>query len=207
MVFQKQIKDMIKRLEMMGIRDKNVLSVMAKVPRHKFISEAFGFQAYDEKALPIGYGQTISHPYTVGKMTELLEVKNGDRILEIGTGSGYQTAVLAALKAQVFSVEIKRPLSEKAKKNLSELGYMALLKIGDGRKGWKAYAPYHAIIVTAGAPVIPNELLDQLCIRGKLLIPVGSKEKQKLTLYEKGENATTRKVMEDFKFVPLLPER
>jgi len=207
MVFQKQIKDMIKRLETMGIRDENVLSVMAKIPRHKFISEAFGFQAYDEKALPIGYGQTISHPYTVAKMTELLEVKNGDRILEIGTGSGYQTAVLGALKAQVFSVEIIRPLSERAKMILSELGNMALLKIGDGRKGWKAYAPYHAIIVTAGASVIPHELLDQLRIRGKLLIPVGSKEKQKLTLYVKGENETTLKVMEEFQFVPLLPGR
>jgi protein-L-isoaspartate(D-aspartate) O-methyltransferase len=204
MVYQKQIRDMINRLEMMGIRDKNVLSVMAKVPRHKFISEAFGFQAYDEKALPIGHGQTISHPYTVAKMTELLEVKSGDKILEIGTGSGYQTAVLTALKAQVFSIEIKNPLSEKAKKILSELGYQALLKIGDGRKGWKAYAPYHAIIVTAGAPVIPTELLNQLRIGGKLLIPVGSKEKQNLMLYIKGENETNIKVMEEFQFVPLL---
>jgi len=189
---------------MMGIRNKNVLSVMAIVPRHKFISEALAFQAYDEKTLPIGYGQTISHPYTVAKMTELLEVKNGDKILEIGTGSGYQTAVLAALKAQVFSIEIKNPLSEKAKKILSELGYQALLKIGDGRKGWKACAPYHAIIVTAGAPVIPIELLNQLKIGGKLLIPVGSKEKQKLTLYVKGENETNINVMDEFQFVPLL---
>jgi protein-L-isoaspartate(D-aspartate) O-methyltransferase len=204
MVIQKQIKDMVNRLEMMGICNKNVLSVMARVPRHKFISEALAFQAYDEKALPIGYGQTISHPYTVAKMTELLEVKNGDKILEIGTGSGYQTAVLAALKAQVFSIEIKNPLSEKAKKILSELGYQALLKIGDGRKGWKACAPYHAIIVTAGAPVIPTELLNQLKIGGKLLIPVGSKEKQKLTLYVKGENETNKNVMDEFQFVPLL---
>ncbi len=189
---------------MMGIRNKNILSVMAIVPRHKFISEALAFQAYDEKALPIGYGQTISHPYTVAKMTELLEVKNGDKILEIGTGSGYQTAVLAALKAQVFSIEIKNPLSERAKKILSNLGYQALLKIGDGRKGWKAYAPYHAIIVTAGAPVIPTELLNQLKIGGKLLIPVGSKKKQKLTLYVKGENETNINVMDEFQFVPLL---
>jgi protein-L-isoaspartate(D-aspartate) O-methyltransferase len=195
---------MVERLQQLGIESKSVLSAMLKVPRHKFISEALRFQAYDEKALPIGYGQTISHPFTVARMSELLNIKKGDKILEIGTGSGYQTAILSELKSQVWSVELKKPLVDKAKKNLLELGYNVAIRSGNGRLGWKAYAPYNAIIVTAGAPVLPKKLIDQLVIGGKLIIPIGPREKQNLTVYTKGENEIKEKIIDVFQFVPLL---
>jgi protein-L-isoaspartate(D-aspartate) O-methyltransferase len=204
MVYEKQIKTMVERLQQLGIESKSVLSAMLKVPRHKFISEALRFQAYDEKALPIGYGQTISHPFTVARMSELLNIKKGDKILEIGTGSGYQTAILSELKSQVWSVELKKPLVDKAKKNLLELGYNVAIRSGNGRLGWKAYAPYNAIIVTAGAPVLPKKLIDQLVIGGKLIIPIGPREKQNLTVYTKGENEIKEKIIDVFQFVPLL---
>jgi protein-L-isoaspartate(D-aspartate) O-methyltransferase len=204
MVYEKQIKTMVERLQQLGIESKSVLSDMLKVPRHKFISEALRFQAYDAKALPIGYGQTISHPFTVARMSELLNIKKGDKILEIGTGSGYQTAILSELKSQVWSVELKKPLVDKAKKNLLELGYNVAIRSGNGRLGWKAYAPYNAIIVTAGAPVLPKKLIDQLVIGGKLIIPIGPREKQNLTVYTKGENEIKEKIIDVFQFVPLL---
>ena len=188
----------------MGIKNKAVLKAMSRVPRHKFISEALAYQAYDEKALPIGYGQTISHPYTVAKMTELLSIKKGEKILEIGTGSGYQTAVLSEMQAQVWSVEIKKLFVEKAKSVLINLGYNVAIRCGDGRHGWEAYAPYKAIIVTAGAPVLPNKLIEQIEIGGKLIIPIGPKEKQKLTVISKGESKIIQEIIDEFQFVPLL---
>ena len=172
MVFEKQIKVMLERLKQMGIEDNQVLDAMSKVPRHKFVSEALSFQAFDEKALPIGHGQTISHPFTVARMSEVLNIKSGDKVLEIGTGSGYQTAVLSELKAQVWSIEFKKSLAYKAKKILGDLGYHIAIKTGDGRYGWKAYAPYDAIIVTAGAEIVPEELLKQLKKGGRLIIPI-----------------------------------
>ena len=195
---------MIRRLESMGINDSKVLKVMGEIPRHRFIAEALGFQAYDEKALPIGYKQTISHPYTVARMTEVLNVKDGDKILEIGTGSGYQTAVLIALGARVYSVEIIKSLTDKAKKLLIELGYHSALKCGDGRLGWSAHAPYDAIIVTAGAPVVPEQLLSQLNIGGKMIMPIGSKENQQLTLYIRKKEGFKQEIMESYLFVPLV---
>lgn len=204
LIYQKKIESMIRRLKGLGITNKPVLDAMAQIPRHLFISEVFGFQAYDEKALPIGFGQTISHPYTVAKMTELLSVNHGDKILEIGTGSGYQAAVLVALDANLFSIEINRSLGEKSKNLLAELGYHAAIRIGDGSKGWKAYAPFKRIIVTAGAPVIPEALIDQLDDDGILLIPVGGQEKQKLIIIRKFEGKINKEESEDFTFVPLL---
>ena len=204
MVYEKQIKTMVDRLREMGIEDDNVLDAMLKVPRHNFISEALRFQAYDEKALPIGHGQTISHPFTVARMTELLNIKSGEKVLEIGTGSGYQTAVLSELKAQVWSVELKKPLVNKAKKTLAQLGYTVAIRNGNGSFGWKAYAPYHAIIVTAGATVLPEELLNQLHEGGRLIIPIGPGKKQKLTLYIKGKSEVEQKIIDEFQFVPLL---
>jgi protein-L-isoaspartate(D-aspartate) O-methyltransferase len=204
MVYEKQIASMVDRLKAMGIADKKVLRAISRVPRHKFVSEALAFQAYDEKALPIGYGQTISHPYTVAKMSELLSINKGEKVLEIGTGSGYQAAILLEMKAQVWSIELKKPLAGKADKLLSELGYNIAIRCGDGRQGWKAYAPYNAIIVTAGAPVLPKKLLEQLTTRGKLIIPIGPIEKQKLTVYTKGKNRTNEQILDEFKFVPLL---
>ncbi|TFH02486.1 MAG: protein-L-isoaspartate O-methyltransferase, partial [Calditrichales bacterium] len=132
MHYQKKRETMVSRLREMGIVDNTVLQAMARVPRHQFIAEAFSHQAYDEKALPIGYGQTISHPYTVARMTEELNVNPGDKILEIGTGSGYQAAILAELKAQLFTIEIKKPLSDKARLIMDTLGYRAAIRCGDG---------------------------------------------------------------------------
>jgi len=204
MVYEKQIKRMVERLEKMGIKDKSVLKAMSRVPRHKFIAEAMAFQAYDEKALPIGYRQTISHPFTVAKMSELLSINKGEKVLEIGTGSGYQAAILLEMKAQVWSIELKKPLASKANKLLAELGYNTAIRCGDGRQGWKAYAPFNGIIVTAGAPVLPNMLLEQLAIGGKLIIPIGPKEKQKLTVYTKGKKQIKEQILDEFQFVPLL---
>lgn len=195
---------MADRLKLMGIEDRMVLTAMSKVPRHEFISEALRFQAYDEKALPIGYGQTISHPYTVARMSELLNIKCGEKVLEIGTGSGYQTAILSELQAQVWSVELKKPLADKAKKVLAKLGYTVAIRNGNGRLGWKSYAPYDSIIVTAGAPVLPDELINQLHINGKLIIPIGPREKQKLMVYTKEESEVQQQIIDEFQFVPLL---
>jgi protein-L-isoaspartate(D-aspartate) O-methyltransferase len=204
MVYEKQIKTMVERLEKMGIKDKSVLKAMSRIPRHRFISEAMAFQAYDEKALPIGYGQTISHPFTVAKMSELLGIKNGEKVLEIGTGSGYQAAVLLEMKAQVWTIELKKPLANRAHKLLTELGYNVATRCGDGRQGWKGYAPYKAIIVTAGAPVLPQELFEQLETGGKLIIPIGPREKQQLTVYTKNKDQISEQVLDEFQFVPLL---
>jgi protein-L-isoaspartate(D-aspartate) O-methyltransferase len=204
MVYEKRIKAMVDRLKQMGIESNEVLTAMSKVPRHEFISEALRFQAYDEKALPIGHGQTISHPFTVARMSELLDLKIGEKVLEIGTGSGYQTAVLLELQTQVWSVELKKPLAEKAKKVLASLGYTVAIRNGNGRLGWKSYAPYHAIIVTAGTPVLPEELINQLHTNGKLIIPIGPGEKQKLTVFTKGKSEINQKIIDEFKFVPLL---
>jgi len=204
MVYEKQIKKMVERLKQMGIENKDVLKAMSQVPRHEFISDALGFQAFDEKALPIGYGQTISHPFTVARMSELLNIKRGDKVLEIGTGSGYQTAILSELKAQVWSIELIQPLADRAKKKLSMLGYNVAIKNGDGSRGWKVYAPYNAIIVTAGASFLPQDLIEQLKTGGKLIIPIGPKDKQQLTIYTKMTNQTKKQVLDEFQFVPLL---
>ena len=195
---------MIKRLRAAGIEDEEVLRAMAAVPRHRFISDVFAYQAYDEKALPIGHGQTISHPYTVARMTELLHVQAGDKVLEIGTGSGYQAAVLCALGVTVFSIEIHKPLADKARSILHGLGFKPALRIGNGTAGWPAHAPYKGIIVTAGAAVLPGKLPDQLEDGGRLLIPLGSRDEQQLTLYQRqGEKIRVSRI-DKFKFVPLL---
>jgi protein-L-isoaspartate(D-aspartate) O-methyltransferase len=137
-------------------------------------------------------------------MSELLEIKQGDKVLEIGTGSGYQAAILLEMKAQLWTIELKKPLADKASRLLEELGYRVAVRCGDGRQGWRAYAPYKAIIVTAGAPVLPKELLDQLGTGGKLVIPIGPKEKQQLTIYTKRNTEITEEILDDFQFVPLL---
>jgi len=204
MVYEKQIKGMVERLVQMGIEDKKVLAAMSKAPRHEFISEALRFQAYDEKALPIGYGQTISHPFTVARMSELLNIKGSEKVLEIGTGSGYQTAILLELKAQVWSIELKNKLADKAKITLSKLGYTVATKCGDGSRGWETFAPYKAIIVTAGAPVLPQKLIEQLQTGGRLIIPIGPREKQKLTIFVKEQTEIQEQILDEFQFVPLL---
>jgi len=205
--FEQKRKSMIFRLREMGITEKSVLKAMEKVPREKFLSAGLEHQAYDEKALPIGFNQTISHPYTVAKMTELLQIKSGYRILEIGTGSGYQAAVLCAMHANLFTVEIEAELGQQAKKKLNALGYTFVSKIGDGSVGWKAYAPYDGIIVTAGVPAIAEELIEQLKTGGKLIIPVGDENKQKLTVFEKTEKEINKKEIKEVLFVPMTGKK
>jgi protein-L-isoaspartate(D-aspartate) O-methyltransferase len=204
MQFQVQRKKMIQRLNEQGITDVRLLQAMYRIPRHRFVANGFEFQAYDEKALPIGFGQTISHPYTVARMTELLKLSNGDKVLEIGTGSGYQTALLCELGNRVFTVEIKQELVQQSKKVLNELKYTFAIACKDGSTGWRAHAPYDAIIVTAGAPLTPEILLDQLTDCGRLLIPLGSKNQQQLWLYEKRENTFAIDKFDHLVFVPLV---
>lgn len=164
-----------------GIKDKRVLDVMARVPRDRFVEEALVGEAYNDHPLPIGHRQTISQPYIVALMTEALELSGDETVLEIGTGSGYQTAILAGLARRVCTVERIRPLLSKAKRTLEELGYPNILyKAFDGTLGWEQYAPYEAIIVTAGAPKIPKPLVEQLAENGRLVIPVGNRYSQDL---------------------------
>ncbi len=196
-------KAMVERLRKAGISSNSVLSAMETVPRHHFVPPGLEFQAYDEKALPIGFDQTISHPYTVAVMSQALDVQKGQRILEIGTGSGYQAAVLCEMGAQVFTVEKVAALAKFAADKLSAFKYHYVTRTGDGTLGWQHYAPFDSIIVTAGAPVVPEALLQQLKEHGKLIIPVGKREEQVLTLYLKENDGIKKMELEILKFVPL----
>ncbi len=205
MIFEKKIEEMIRRLEAKGIDNPRVLQAMRKVPRHYFVAPGMELQAYDEKALPIGFGQTISHPYTVALMTQILNPKSGERILEIGTGSGYQAAILSEMGATVFSIEKVRDLALRAERRLKQLGYgyRVLIRIGDGSLGWAAHAPYDAIIFTAGAPHAPEHLFAQLDQGGRLLVPIGEKDEQILTLFIKEQQKIVTKEISKLRFVPL----
>jgi len=198
---------LVKIIQKKGISNEKVLAAISKIPRHLFMDSGFIDFAYQDNAFPIAADQTISQPYTVAFQTELLELKAGDRVLEIGTGSGYQTAVLIELKAEVYSIERQKELYEKARKFLPRLGYVAKkLSFGDGYKGWSEYAPFDKIIVTAGAPFVPKPLLSQLKIGGRLVIPVGD-DVQIMTLYiRKGEKEFEKHELGDFRFVPMLKE-
>jgi protein-L-isoaspartate(D-aspartate) O-methyltransferase len=191
-----------------GIKDKMVLDAMSKVPRHLFMDSGFVDFAYQDKPFPIGADQTISQPYTVAYQTELLEVEPGDKILEIGTGSGYQTAVLIELKAEVYSIERQKELYTKVKKFLPKVGYVPKkLVFGDGYLGLPEHAPFDGIIVTAGAPYVPKALLGQLKIGGKLVIPVGD-DVQIMTVFTRtAENKFDKLEYGDFRFVPMLKEK
>ena len=174
---------LVKIIKAKGIKNKKVLDAISKVPRHLFMDSGFIDFAYKDQAFPIAANQTISQPYTVAFQTELLEIEEGDKVLEIGTGSGYQTAVLITLKAEVYSIERQKELYEKARKYLPKIGYVAKkLSFGDGYKGWPAFAPFDKILVTAGAPEVPKALLSQLKIGGRLVIPVGD-DIQTMTVY------------------------
>jgi len=169
------------QLERRGIRDPRVLRAVAKVPRHMFVEEALVGRAYGDHPLPIGEGQTISQPYMVALMSEALELAGHERVLEIGTGSGYQTAILAELCGKVFTVERLKSLSDRAMRRLDELGYYNVLaRVGDGSMGWREEAPFDAVMVTAAAPDVPAALLDQLMVKGRLVIPVGDAQTQVL---------------------------
>lgn len=171
-----------------GVRDRLVLEAMSEIPREIFVDEALRTQAYADSALPIGHGQTISQPFIVARMTELLDVSRKHRVLEIGTGTGFQTALLARIAAHVFSVERIEALAEKARRNLHLLGFENVrIRVGDGSTGWIEEAPFDRILVTAGAPGIPRSLLGQLATQGKLLLPVGDDRGQLLTVVESSE--------------------
>ena len=186
------------------ITDDRILKAMATVERHLFVPEPFTGKAYEDSALPIGRGQTISQPYTVAFMTQALGVRPGDKILEIGTGSGYQAAVLAEMGARVFSIERDLELLAGARKLLDRLKYRIATKGGDGTVGWNDFAPYNGIIVTAGAPEVPQPLVRQLADGAKLVIPVGSLQYQTLIVITKRGEDFERREIEGFKFVPLI---
>jgi len=200
-------KKLVEMLADKGITDKSVLNAMQKIPRHFFFDKTFESHAYEDKAFPIGEGQTISQPYTVAYQTQLLHVHKNDKVLEIGTGSGYQTCVLSELGANVYSIERHESLSKKAAVMLTHFGYKANLLFGDGTKGWPEEAPFDKIIVTAGAPVVPKQLAAQLAIGGIMVIPVGDAVvQQMLTIVRKSEKSFEKIVMDNFKFVPLIGE-
>lgn len=197
-----------KVLEEKGITDKNVLEAIKKIPRHLFLNSSFEDFAYQDKAFPIAAGQTISQPYTVAFQSQLLEVKKDQKILEIGTGSGYQTAVLCLLGAKVYSVERQNELFKITSLLLPKLGIRPKhLSFGDGYKGLPNYAPFDSIIVTAGAPIIPQPLMAQLKIGGRLVIPLGENEQVMTMLIRKNETQFEKHEFGDFKFVPLLENK
>jgi protein-L-isoaspartate(D-aspartate) O-methyltransferase len=188
-----------------GIQDPKLIVAMQKVPRHLFVEEALQNQAYNDHPLPIGEKQTISQPYIVALMTEALQLKGDERILEIGTGSGYQTTILAEMAEKVFSVERIRSLAIKARRLLYELGYFNVeIKIFDGTYGWVEKAPFDAIIVTAGSPDIPQPLIDQLAIGGRLVIPLGDQSLQDLIRITKTEKGIKREDLGGCRFVKLI---
>lgn len=191
-----------------GIKDQNVLDAIRKIPRHLFLDSSFEDYAYQDKAFPIAANQTISQPYTVAFQSELLQIKKDDKVLEIGTGSGYQTAVLCLLGAKVYSVERQNELFKKTAVLLPKLGIRPKhLSFGDGYKGLEHYAPFDSIIVTAGAPIIPKPLMAQLKIGGRLVIPVGEKEQIMTLLIRKNETQFEKHEFGDCKFVPLLEKK
>ena len=201
-------KNMLKELSEKGISSTLVINAMEEVPRHLFLDNAFLEIAYENKAFPIGCGQTISHPYTVAFQSQMLDIKKGDKVLEIGTGCGYQTSVLAKLGAKIFSIERHRPLYIKTKSLLKKLNIRATLFYGDGYAGQKAFAPFDKIIVTAAAPYIPDALVEQLAPQGLMIIPVGEGKQQTMIFITKNKDGTINKTEKgSFSFVPMLEDK
>jgi protein-L-isoaspartate(D-aspartate) O-methyltransferase len=189
-----------------GVRDPSVIQAMRHVPRHQFVTESEQEYSYEDRPLPIGYGQTISQPYIVAFMTEALKLQPTDKVLEIGTGSGYQAAVLAKIVSEVFTIEIVEPLAKRAEEILSQLGYTNVhVQAGDGYQGWPAESPFDAIILTAAPDHIPQPLLDQLAIGGRLILPVG-KFFQELVLVNRTNEGYKQQVLLPVAFVPMTGE-
>ena len=198
-------KQLVETIREKGIEDINVLNAIENVPRHFFFDSSFLNFAYEDKAFPIGAGQTISQPYTVAFQTELLEIKKGDKVLEVGTGSGYQACILAEMGARVYSVERQKSLYGKAVKFIPSIGYIVKLFYGDGYDGLPSFAPFDKIIVTAGAPFIPDALVEQLKPGGILVIPLGAGDIQIMTTITKiSESECKKREYGTFRFVPLL---
>jgi protein-L-isoaspartate(D-aspartate) O-methyltransferase len=204
--FEKKRQGLVERIQAKGIHDSRVLGAVASVPRHRFVPEPMRRRAYDDSALPIGYGQTISQPSLQALYLQTLEIDPRDTILEVGAGSGYQTALLAELAANVYAVERIPELTQRAREVLDELGYRNIaLVTKDGTVGWSKYAPYNAILVAAGAPGVPDALVEQLAPGGRLLIPVGDRNTQELTLVTRAEDGgTTERAVTGCVFVPLI---
>jgi protein-L-isoaspartate(D-aspartate) O-methyltransferase len=205
--FERERREMIELIRSRGVSDERLLRAMEKVERHRFVQEPFVNRAYDDSALPIGHQQTISQPYTVAFMTECLEVKPGAKVLEIGTGSGYQAAILAEMGARVFTIERHMDLIVQARARFEELNYRIVSKAGDGTVGWSEFEPFDAIIVTAAAPEVPEPLLRQLAPGAKLVIPVGDLDFQSLHIVTKvGDHYETVEAA-GFRFVPLIGKK
>ena len=202
---RKRLVDVLKKK---GIEDEQVLQAINKVPRHYFFDETFWNQAYKDIAFPIGAGQTISQPYTVAYQSELLHIHKGQKVLEIGTGCGYQTCVLLELGAEVYTIERQEALYQRTIQVLPYMGYRPHFYLGDGSKGIETHAPYDKIIVTAGAPTVPEVLLRQLRVGGMLVIPVGDEQEQKMvTILKVAENDYEKVVLDTFRFVPLVGDQ
>ena len=211
--YQRRRRALVDDLREKGIEDERVLDAIGAVPRHRFVEPALRARAYRDEALPIGMKQTISQPFTVAYQTTLLDVQPDDRILEVGTGSGYQAAVLCELGARVFSIERHRPLLERTKQLLEDLGYRVVTRHGDGSQGWPSYAPFDGIVVTAGASEPPDVLLEQLRCpdddhrAGRLVIPIGDDRGQVMTrIARSGPETFERETFHTFRFVPLVGE-
>lgn len=193
-------------IEERGVRDPRVLAAMRRVPRHELVPANLRANAYDDRPLPIGFEQTISQPYIVAAMTEAAQLTEGERVLEVGTGSGYQAMVLAELGVDVYTIEIVEPLAKRTHQLFERLGYTKIqTRIGDGYRGWPDAAPFDAIIVTAAPPEVPQPLVDQLAVGGKLVIPVG-KHSQQLEVITKTKDGTTGEALMDVRFVPMTGE-
>ena len=198
-------KILVESLKEKGIKSSRVLDMINKIPRHQFMDNAFIQFAYQDKAFPIGNGQTISQPYTVAFQTELLELNPYEKVLEVGTGSGYQAAVLAGLEANVYTIERQRELFQKTKDFLPKIGYNCNFFYGDGYKGLEKFAPFDKIIITCGAPKIPEDLIKQLKIGGRMVAPIGSGDVQVMYLIKKiSESEITTTTHGEFSFVPML---
>ncbi|MCD5398069.1 protein-L-isoaspartate(D-aspartate) O-methyltransferase [candidate division NPL-UPA2 bacterium] len=208
MGFEEERKGMVEvQLKGRKTKDKRVLEAMAKVPRHRFVEKKLQSTAYTDYPLSIGKGQTISQPYMVALMTQCLKLKGDEKVLEVGTGSGYQVAILAELAKEVYSVERIAGLARRARKILPELGYTNIkFKVGDGTRGWEEHSPYEGIMVTAGSPDIPQTLVDQLSEGGRMVIPVGGNFSQELMVVQKRKGKVEKKNICGCVFVPLIGE-
>ena len=204
-MYKLQRRDLVDQLSMKGIHDISVLKAIGEVERHKFVPDAIKHMSYDDVALPIGYGQTISQPYTVAFMTQELKLKPEQKVLELGTGSGYQAAILFKMGMEVYSIERNYDILIEAQKLFDKLSIRVKTKCADGTLGWKEHAPFNGIIVTAGSPSVPLSLKNQLSAGGRIVIPVGDRFSQKLKIVTKiDENRFGEEDIPEFKFVPLI---
>jgi protein-L-isoaspartate(D-aspartate) O-methyltransferase len=198
--------DMVERhIVARGVTDRAVIDAMRKIPRHEFVPDEHRHRAYADAPSPIGHRQTISQPYVVAAMTELLDVEKGDKVLEIGTGSGYQAAVLAEIGVKLYTIEIICDLAERAEKTLDRLGYSGVhVRCGDGYKGWPSEAPFDGVIVTAAPPEIPQALIEQLALGGRMVVPVGEHIQSLLLIRKKPDGSITKEKVADVRFVPMV---